>query len=85
MTKQNPVTSKMDKIDNKKGAGQFLVKDNRGAVYYIDEHAPDNRFSRTMGELECMKCYSNKPFEQLRWDAGRKLYVCLDCLAKQQE
>ena len=73
----------MEPID-KDGKDKFILTGNSGEVYYKKEDiSAENANGSALGDYECKKCFVKKPFENVRWNSDHKLFVCLDCLAKE--
>lgn len=79
----NPV---MSKEDNKEGMEKFIITGNSGKVYYSSENTRNNRYDEgLLGTCECRRCFIRKPFEQVRWDSLLELFICFDCIEKEEQ
>lgn len=76
----------MSKVDNKDVKEKFIVMGNSGHVYYGSNKTSENEYlGSPLGYCECRKCFTRKPFEQVRWDSLLELFVCFDCIEKEEQ
>jgi hypothetical protein len=61
------------------GKDKLIQTGNSGEVYY-NVSTGNAHIDSTLGSLECKECLQHKPFQQVRWNARTKMFICLECL-----